>query len=326
MRNFPVHRRSTKIRYSIFSKCLPSDPTPARVRSADRTHPNERWQRVNPRSRHPSRSDVSPCIFSTSHRPRQRSSPSSSSAVKQQASPNHVFGSNGRLQMAISNGLGSSTFDLLRSSYSNQISIGCISPIRRHLTMASNMPGSISESIFIPWQPTRQPTANQRQLESQLITAPSSHDAPANGHPHPKKSSSLPHPAAVIQMGPMARQLPSPPHHQQDMIFTNDPNGIDPSLDQRIRGSDQFFLKLHRAVHFAETSSTIYRPFNPRHGISGNENLKPTSIEFRWEAEENGSVRSCKRASPSSVVGRWSKASSSPDSDAHQQITLHNSH
>ncbi|KAL5986739.1 hypothetical protein ACLOJK_015072, partial [Asimina triloba] len=90
------------------------------------------------------------------------SSPSSSSAVQQQASPNHVFGSNGRLQMAISNGLDSSTFDLLRSSYSNQISIGCISPIRRHLTMASNMPGSMSESVFIPWQPTRQPTVNQR--------------------------------------------------------------------------------------------------------------------------------------------------------------------
>ncbi|KAL6004144.1 hypothetical protein ACLOJK_004691 [Asimina triloba] len=179
-----VHRRSTKIRYSIFSKCLPSDPTPARVRSADRTHPNERRQRVNLRSRHPSRSDVSPCIFSTSHRPRQRSSPSSSSAVQQQASPNHV--------------LDSSTFDLLRSSYSNQISIGCISPIRRHLTKASNMPGSMSESFFIPWQPTKQPTTNQRQLESQLIMAPSSHDAPVNDHPHPKKSSSLPHPAAVI--------------------------------------------------------------------------------------------------------------------------------
>ncbi|KAL6000794.1 hypothetical protein ACLOJK_006520 [Asimina triloba] len=50
----------------------------------------------------------------------------------------------------------------------------------------------------------------------------------------------------------MARQLPSPPHHQQDMIFTNDPNGIDPSLDQHRHGSDQFLLKLHRAVHSAE--------------------------------------------------------------------------
>ncbi|KAL5985513.1 hypothetical protein ACLOJK_027498 [Asimina triloba] len=169
-----VHRQSTKIRYSIFSKCLPSDPTPARVRS-------------DPSKRTAAASDVSPCIFSTSHRPRQRSSPSSSSAVQQQASPNHV--------------LGSSTFDLLRSSYSTQISIGCISPIRRHLTMASNMPGSMSESIFIPWQPTKQPTANQRQLESQLITAPSSHDAPANDHPHPKKSSSLPDTTTVIQMG-----------------------------------------------------------------------------------------------------------------------------
>ncbi|KAL6001123.1 hypothetical protein ACLOJK_006850, partial [Asimina triloba] len=44
----------------------------------------------------------------------------------------------------------------------------------------------------------------------------------------------------------------TPPHHQQDMIFTIDPNGIDPSLDQRTRGSEQFFLKLHRAVHSAE--------------------------------------------------------------------------
>ncbi|KAL6013567.1 hypothetical protein ACLOJK_004065, partial [Asimina triloba] len=37
-----VHRRSTEIRCSIFSKWLSSDPTPATVRSADRTHPNER--------------------------------------------------------------------------------------------------------------------------------------------------------------------------------------------------------------------------------------------------------------------------------------------
>ncbi|KAL6000457.1 hypothetical protein ACLOJK_024153, partial [Asimina triloba] len=52
-----VHHRSTKIRCSIFFKGLSSDPTPARVRSADRTHPNERRQRVNPRSKLPSRSD-----------------------------------------------------------------------------------------------------------------------------------------------------------------------------------------------------------------------------------------------------------------------------
>ncbi|KAL5978337.1 hypothetical protein ACLOJK_029454, partial [Asimina triloba] len=41
-----VHRRSTEIRCSIFSKWLSSDLTPARVRSADRTNPNER-QRID---------------------------------------------------------------------------------------------------------------------------------------------------------------------------------------------------------------------------------------------------------------------------------------
>ncbi|KAL6003707.1 hypothetical protein ACLOJK_004253 [Asimina triloba] len=58
----------------------------------------------------------------------------------------------------------------------------------------------------------------------------------------------------TISSRPTARRLPSPPHHQQDMIFTIDPNGVDPSLDQYRCGSDQFLLKLHRAVHSAEVT------------------------------------------------------------------------
>ncbi|KAL5997145.1 hypothetical protein ACLOJK_008073 [Asimina triloba] len=51
----------------------------------------------------------------------------------------------------------------------------------------------------------------------------------------------------------------TPPHHQQDMIFTIDPNGVDPRLDQHKRGSDQFLLKLHRDVHSTEVTSRFAR-------------------------------------------------------------------
>ncbi|KAL6000866.1 hypothetical protein ACLOJK_006593 [Asimina triloba] len=200
----------------------------------------------------------------------------SSAAVQQQASPNHVFGSNGRLQMAISNGLGSSTFDLLRSSYSNPISIGCISPIRRHLTMASNMPGSMSESVFIPWQPTRQPTVNQRQLESQLITAPSSHDAPANGHPHPKKSSSLPNRAAV----PPSISDPDPSACNPDSSEQAPPNhqAADPAAADGSRRTHEQNPSVAMASSSADGPLIDNAPFGQNQQQSMKQNFKSENV------------------------------------------------
>ncbi|KAL6009463.1 hypothetical protein ACLOJK_022692, partial [Asimina triloba] len=51
------HRRSTKIRFSIFSKELQPDPPPASVRSADPIRVKERQQHLS------SRSVVGPPIF-----------------------------------------------------------------------------------------------------------------------------------------------------------------------------------------------------------------------------------------------------------------------
>ncbi|KAL6000398.1 hypothetical protein ACLOJK_024093, partial [Asimina triloba] len=60
----------------------------------------------------------------------------------------------------------------------------------------------------------------------------------------------------------------------------------------------------------------IHRPAAPFAGHSTQDmasaEMKPTSIEFRWEAEENGSVRSCKRASPQQAATASFLASISP--------------
>ncbi|KAL6013667.1 hypothetical protein ACLOJK_004165 [Asimina triloba] len=58
-----------------------------------------------------------------------------------------------------------------------------------------------------------------------------------------------------------------------------------PQWDRSELGSTQTFIepsilpKYVRSTNL-ETSNTICKPFDPSHGISGNENLKPTSSEF----------------------------------------------
>ncbi|KAL5997147.1 hypothetical protein ACLOJK_008075, partial [Asimina triloba] len=95
---------------------------------------------------------------------------------------------------------------------------------------------------------------------SQQLTQQASTQEPASAHISsvcPRagvRSSAASNPPAQHASG---RQ--TPPHHQQDMIFTIEPNGVDLRLDQHRRGSDQFLLKLHRAVHSAEVSSRFAR-------------------------------------------------------------------
>ncbi|KAL6003835.1 hypothetical protein ACLOJK_004381 [Asimina triloba] len=136
-----VHHRSTKIRCPIFSKGLPSDPTPARVRSVDRTHPNERRQRVNPRSKLPARSDDIERL--TLHFLHFGSATPSRSCTTPATSP------------------------VSRPFFSDPDEAAPTSTVRHQLPTAAGVqePASahiiqhlarqMSESVFIPWQPTR---------------------------------------------------------------------------------------------------------------------------------------------------------------------------
>ncbi|KAL5978815.1 hypothetical protein ACLOJK_018710 [Asimina triloba] len=125
-----------------------------------------------------------------------------------------------------------------------------------------------------PQQQALHPSASRQRLHQHLLHAIDGGSMPTPPSAH--------EPAAVIQMGPTARRLPSPPHHQQGMIFTIDPNGVDSSLDQHRRGSDQFLLKLHRVVHSAEVTcnarSKVSIPHN-RQPQATSSNPDPASIQ-----------------------------------------------
>ncbi|KAL6002380.1 hypothetical protein ACLOJK_034312 [Asimina triloba] len=127
-----------------------------------------------------------------------------------------------------------------------------IFPIRSH--------SAITVSLGSSWRSKRSPKSQRPPTSDSVRPTPSrfAHPQPAT-HLHCSQHGDPPSQHAS------GRKTPS--HHQQDMIFTIDPNGVDPNLDQHRRGSDRFLLKLHRAVHSAEVTSKFARSIAVRHHL-----------------------------------------------------------
>ncbi|KAL6003268.1 hypothetical protein ACLOJK_023491, partial [Asimina triloba] len=187
-----VRCRSTDFDTPSSPNKLPSGTTPTRVRSADRTHPEERQQRLHFRSStirsppHPipivesSPWQESSKLITIGHGVGQRR--------REQPNPIHERCSNGPAIVnrccdpSRSSGIPRSNPSpwspprLRPAPSSSPFSSSCSTPLLHQPDPTPSDHGQQHarqhERVHLPQQPTRQPTANQRQLETHSITRP----------------------------------------------------------------------------------------------------------------------------------------------------------